>query len=205
MSIRQVREQASPGEVYLPAIPPGVYTCRSFATPWGKGRVIVTAGKLARVELPVPKEARVSAEARPVGDGVSLVTAGVDPALDQWVEELEAYFRGRRLAWGPDEVPLEALPLSAFRRAIYTALLSVAPGTSISYGRLARVAGFGSAARAVGRAMASNPLPIVIPCHRVVRSDGGLGGYGPGILWKERLLAHEKTFTTRSQLGKEAE
>ncbi len=62
----------------------------------------------------------------------------------------------------------------------------------MSYGELAEMAGYPRAARAVGNAMASNPIPIVVPCHRVVRSDGTLGNYGNDPTWKERLLEHER-------------
>ena len=157
-----------------------------FATPWGDGRVAVVAGQLVRVELPVDGRTWL-AEAQG-----AVAERGLDLAVDRWVEGLEAYFRGERLTWSEEEVPLEAVAESDFQRAVYGALLSVAPGTTISYGQLAQEAGFPGAARAVGQAMAANPVPVVIPCHRVVRSDGNLGGFGLGLSWKERLLAHEK-------------
>lgn len=154
----------------------------------------VIEGKLARVELPVEDGYSAGGKFRvDKEDGVE-VAGGVNPAVDHWIQELEAYFRGERLAWTVAEVPLEVLAASDFQRTVYAVLLSITPGTTVSYGSLARAAGFPGAARAVGRAMSFNPAPVVIPCHRVVRSDGCLGGYSSGILWKERLLAHEKMF-----------
>jgi len=64
-------------------------------------------------------------------------------------------------------------------------------------GTLAEMAGYPRAARAVGNAMASNPIPVVVPCHRVVRSDGSLGRYGDDPAWKERLLDHEQKHVAR--------
>ncbi|OFW58118.1 MAG: hypothetical protein A2133_01470 [Actinobacteria bacterium RBG_16_64_13] len=113
-------------------------------------------------------------------------------ALDRWVHELEAYFRGERLTWSPRELALDELTPGSFDRAVYSALLSVPPAVTVSYGVLAEMAGYPRAARAVGNAMATNPIPVVIPCHRVVRSDGSLGNYGDDPAWKERLLAHER-------------
>jgi methylated-DNA-[protein]-cysteine S-methyltransferase len=75
--------------------------------------------------------------------------------------------------------------------AVYRALLRVGIGTTISYGALARKAGLPGAARFAGSAMAKNSYPILIPCHRVVKSDGSLGNYGGGVHVKEHLLRHE--------------
>ncbi len=65
--------------------------------------------------------------------------------------------------------------LGVFEQAVYEALLSVPAGETVSYGELAEMAGYPRAARAVGNAMAANPIPIVVPCHRVIRSDGSHG------------------------------
>jgi methylated-DNA-[protein]-cysteine S-methyltransferase len=109
----------------------------------------------------------------------------------RWVDALAAYFRGERLSWTAEEIGLDQRDTGSFRRAVYESLLTVPAGATVSYGALAEMAGFPGAARAVGTAMASNPIPIVIPCHRVIRSDGGLGRYGNDPSWKDRLLAHE--------------
>jgi methylated-DNA-[protein]-cysteine S-methyltransferase len=78
-----------------------------------------------------------------------------------------------------------------FQKRVYRALRRVPSGKTVSYGALAKRAGFPGAARAVGTAMKKNRLPIAIPCHRVIRGDGSLGQYGPGISWKRRLLEQE--------------
>jgi methylated-DNA-[protein]-cysteine S-methyltransferase len=113
-------------------------------------------------------------------------------ALGRWTAELEAYFRGERLSWRADEISPLLEQKSSFARRTIEALMAVPPGCTVSYGDLAALAGYPRAARAVGTVMSTNALPIVIPCHRVVRSDGSLGRYGTDDSWKERLLEHER-------------
>ncbi len=83
-----------------------------------------------------------------------------------------------------------------FHRKVYKALCKVPAGTTITYAELAKRAGSPGAARAVGQAMAKNPFPIVIPCHRVIASNGKLGGYSGrgGVAAKRALLAREGVF-----------
>jgi len=160
-----------------------------FETPWGEGTVSVCRGWLAGVELP-PLRSNCAEGQGAQADSLD------DAALERWTGELEAYFRGERLAWRPEDVPLDQLAVGPFARDVYAALLSVPPAVTVSYGTLAEMAGYPRTARAVGSAMANNPIPIVIPCHRVVRSDGTLGNYGTDPAWKERLLTHEAEHNT---------
>lgn len=91
------------------------------------------------------------------------------------------------------DVPLDLRDVPEFHGAVYRALLGVRPGETTSYGQLARVAGSPGAARAVGRAMATNPIPILVACHRVLGADGkptGFSAYG-GLVTKEKILALE--------------
>jgi methylated-DNA-[protein]-cysteine S-methyltransferase len=81
--------------------------------------------------------------------------------------------------------------VTGFRRAVLEEALRIPPGETRSYGWLAERVGRPRAARAVGRVMATNPLPIVVPCHRVIGSDGSLRGYGAGLHVKEALLRAE--------------
>jgi methylated-DNA-[protein]-cysteine S-methyltransferase len=98
--------------------------------------------------------------------------------------QLFEYFRGQRSEF---DVEFEPPTNSTFDRAVYRELLRVPAGQTISYGRLARRAGRPGAARAVGGAMHRNPIPIMIPCHRVVGEDKKLTGFGLG-LWRKRWL-----------------
>jgi methylated-DNA-[protein]-cysteine S-methyltransferase len=103
------------------------------------------------------------------------------------VHQLDAYFARERCAF---DLPL-APSGTAFQRRVWALLQEIPWGTTISYAALARRAGNPAACRAVGAANGRNPLPIVIPCHRVVGSDGRLTGYAGGLAAKRDLLALE--------------
>jgi len=90
-----------------------------------------------------------------------------------------------------DSLSANGRSVGGFRRAVLEEALRIPPGETRSYGWLAERVGRPRAARAVGRVMATNPLPIVVPCHRVVGSDGSLRGYGAGLHVKEALLRGE--------------
>ncbi len=102
---------------------------------------------------------------------------------------LSRYIAGEAKDW--PELPLDFSRLSPFSRAALTALATVAAGTTVTYGELAAMAGSPGAARAAGRAMATNPFPLVLPCHRVVGKNGALTGFGPGLPMKRWLLGLE--------------
>jgi methylated-DNA-[protein]-cysteine S-methyltransferase len=101
---------------------------------------------------------------------------------------LRDFAEGRRVALTAD---IDWGRISAFRRAVLEETMRIPVGETRSYGWLARKVGKPRAARAVGRVMATNPLPIVVPCHRVVASDGSLHGYGGGLDVKAALLRLE--------------
>ena len=109
--------------------------------------------------------------------------------LDEVRRELEEYFAGRRRSF---EVPVDRRLSRGYRRTVLEALSRDVPyGQTVSYKELAERTGNPKASRAVGSAMATNPIPIVVPCHRVLRSGGALGGYGGGLDTKVWLLRHE--------------
>ncbi len=85
---------------------------------------------------------------------------------------------------------------TAFHQAVWAAMREISPGRTATYAELATRVGSPGAARAVGTACASNPIWIAVPCHRVVRTGGGLGGYGGGLDRKRWLLAHEQRHAT---------
>ncbi len=118
--------------------------------------------------------------------------------LRPYRRELEEYFAGKRDRF---ESPIDLRAVrGAFHRKVLRKLKGVPPGRVISYGELAARSGSPRAARAVGAAMAANPLPIVIPCHRVIASAGRLGGFSGGIRQKKKLLGHEGVEPTRQSL-----
>jgi methylated-DNA-[protein]-cysteine S-methyltransferase len=108
--------------------------------------------------------------------------------LDRAARELEEYFAGHRQAF---DLPLDLRLIKGFRRVVITHLPEIGYGSTASYTALAAAAGNPRAVRAAGTACATNPLPIVVPCHRVVRSDGGLGQYLGGTEVKHALLVLE--------------
>ena len=175
-----------------------------YGSPFGEGEVVVANGALVAVRLPhghqsvgdeaAGREHRSEARVAAAGDATasSRSVGSEDPAVAaRWREELEAYFRGEKLSWTAEEVDLGHLGLGDFERAVYETLLTVPAGTTVSYGVLAEMAGYPRAARAVGSAMANNPIPLVVPCHRVIRADGSLGNFGDDPSLKPRLLEHE--------------
>jgi methylated-DNA-[protein]-cysteine S-methyltransferase len=113
---------------------------------------------------------------------------GSSPVLDEAARQLEAYFDGDLVTF---DLPLE-LKGTEFNRRCWVALASIPYGQTVSYGEQARRLGLGNdAARAVGAANGRNPLPIVLPCHRVIGADGSLTGFGGGLHVKRFLLEHE--------------
>lgn len=108
--------------------------------------------------------------------------------LDTTARQLDEYFAGRRRAF---DLPLDYAMSAGFRQAVQQVLPSIAYGRTASYKDIAEKVGNPKAVRAVGTACATNPLPVVVPCHRVLKSDGSLGGYvgGPGA--KKALLTLE--------------
>jgi len=141
------------------------------------------------------------------GDGDSLIQVGFQSGprplrpADSWivdgapfravVAQLHEYFAGKRRRF---DLPL-APRGTDFQRRVWRALTEIPYGNTISYGELARRIGKPSASRAVGLANGANPLPIIVPCHRVIGADGSLTGFGGGLPIKRRLLALEGTTT----------
>jgi len=108
--------------------------------------------------------------------------------LDEAATQLDAYFAGELIDF---DLPLE-LDGTEFQRRCWLALATIPYGQTVSYGEQARRLGLGpDAARAVGAANGQNPIPVILPCHRVVGADGALTGFGGGLHLKRFLLEHE--------------
>ena len=103
------------------------------------------------------------------------------------VAQLGEYFAGRRRRF---DVPVQ-LHGTRFQESVWLELAEIPFGETVSYAELANMVGHPNAYRAVGQANGANPIPIILPCHRVVASGGGLGGYGGGLSMKRQLLALE--------------
>jgi methylated-DNA-[protein]-cysteine S-methyltransferase len=138
-----------------------------FATPWGILTATVGPRGLARVVFDGPP---------------------APPLADPWAAALAAYVAGQPL---PD-LPVDLDGVPPFTRRVLVACRAIPFGATTTYAALARAIGAPRAARAVGQALARNPVPVAIPCHRVVGGDGRLHGFLGGEAWKRALLRHER-------------
>jgi methylated-DNA-[protein]-cysteine S-methyltransferase len=111
-----------------------------------------------------------------------------NPHLKKAIQQLQEYFAGKRQRF---EVPLDLQSGTPFQRKVWQALRSLNYGTHTSYQDLANKVRHPKSARAVGNANNKNPLPLFIPCHRVLRANGDLGGFAPGVHFKKKLLKLE--------------
>jgi methylated-DNA-[protein]-cysteine S-methyltransferase len=123
-----------------------------------------------------------------LADKVSPRILSTPGRLEAAARELGEYFAGRRRAF---DLPLDWRLSAGFRRTVLSHLPEISYGRTASYGAVAQLAGNPRAVRAVGTACATNPLPVIVPCHRVVRADGGMGGYLGGVEAKRTLLTLE--------------
>jgi methylated-DNA-[protein]-cysteine S-methyltransferase len=158
-------------------------------SPVGPLLLVATDGALSGLYLNERAPARVVAAIEADGSrGAANGDAANIAVLGAAARQLGEYFDGQRQAF---DLPL-ALDGTQFQRTVWHALLGVGYGETISYGQLADQIGRPTAARAVGHANGQNPVSIIVPCHRVVGSDGSLTGYGGGLDNKQRLLAMER-------------
>lgn len=160
-------------------------TYRTVDSPVGPLLLAATTSGLVRVAFVSDDESRVL---EALAERVSPRILRGGTRLDGAAREIDEYFEGRRTSF---DVALDFRLASGFRRAVLDQLGQIRFGSTASYGAVASAAGNPKAVRAVGTACATNPLPIVVPCHRVLRSDGTLGGYAGGIEAKRTLLKLE--------------
>jgi methylated-DNA-[protein]-cysteine S-methyltransferase len=172
-----------------------------FKTKWGYFGLAGTEKAFCRTYLPTPepeviksylmKDLLLYNRASSIGDrvsGIEFDESFIRTARDQ----ITAYFEGVHVDFSNIPIILDGFTL--FARSVLKACRSIEFGCTVTYSRLARKAGRSNAARAVGGVMARNPLPLIIPCHRVIRSDGKIGGFSApgGTDFKEKLLRHEQ-------------
>jgi len=158
---------------------------RTVDTPVGTLLLATTERGLVRVAYPSEDHAAVLEQ---LATRVSPRVLRVPARLDLAATELEEYFTGRRQLF---DLPLDLQLSQGFRRTVLSHLADIGYGATASYAEIAAAAGNPKAVRAVGSACATNPLPVVVPCHRVVRSDGTTGQYVGGADVKKALLRME--------------
>jgi methylated-DNA-[protein]-cysteine S-methyltransferase len=169
----------------MSAKPPEIFLIDRLETPIGRALLVTDAGGILRAfdwedhSSRVKELLRLQYRAVPLKDG---------PAPPQVRAALSAYFEGdlaalRRIKW--------RVAGTAFQRRVWMALAQIPPGTTMTYGALAAKLGIPKAMRAVGHANGSNPLSVVVPCHRLIGANGSLVKYGGGLNRKRWLLAHE--------------
>ena len=157
-------------------------TCLDMASPIGRLRLIAIGDELTGIWFEQGRDAR---------KGDPSLVSGSSAVLERTQSQLEQYFSGERREF---DLPL-APQGTEFQRRVWQRLLGIEYGTTTTYGDLARELGNLNASRAVGLANGSNPIPIVIPCHRVIGANGALTGFGGGLPIKRALLELERAST----------
>ncbi|MBC8469338.1 MAG: methylated-DNA--[protein]-cysteine S-methyltransferase [Planctomycetes bacterium] len=160
-----------------------------FQTKWGYFGLAGTEYGLCRTQLPGSKPEKIK---------TILLKNLPNPQYDKSFckilqQQITAYFEGDCIKFSRD-TPLILDGFSSFGTSVLTACREIEIGQTITYGKLAKKAGRTNASRAVGSTLAKNPLPLIIPCHRIIRSDGKMGGFSApgGIILKKKMLELER-------------
>ncbi len=161
-----------------------------FNTDMGWVGMLASAKGLLGVTLPQPSVHKVH---QLLGNSVNRATCSLC-LFDNLMERLKVYFSGHRTTF-PDKLDLS--PATHFQREVWEITRRIPYGGTRSYAWVAEQIKKPRAARAVGQALGKNPLPVIVPCHRVVASDGKLGGFGGGVEMKMRLLSREASASIR--------
>jgi methylated-DNA-[protein]-cysteine S-methyltransferase len=146
-------------------------------TPYGPIRICISGRAVRSLKLPGLRRGSAQPE------------KSRTPSFPPLARRLNHYFTGKTVSF--HRVRVDKFPYPPFTRRVLEACSRIPYGRTLSYGELAEKIGAPRAARAVGHALASNRVPVIVPCHRVIRSDGKIGRYSGGAGWKRRLLAME--------------
>jgi len=179
-----------------------------FKTKWGYFGLAGTEYALCRTQLPGPKPEKVKAlllknlplpnqapSIKHRASGIEYQASSIEfdkTFFKTLQEQITAYFEGAYVNFSRD-IPLALDGFSSFGISVLTTCRDIEFGQTITYGRLAKKSGRPNASRAVGSTLAKNPLPLLIPCHRVIRSDGKMGGFSApgGVILKKKMLELE--------------
>ncbi len=169
--------------------PPIRIAYAALRTPIGRIQVAASMDRVLYLQLPNQRS-----QVPPFADWLRgpLLQKKKTPALEQALRELEEYFEGTRRCF---QVPI-APAGTQFQQRVWGLIATIAFGETRTYGDLASQLGNFNRARVVGAAVGANPIPIIIPCHRVIASDGAMAGFGGGLSRKVWLLRHEGVLLT---------
>lgn len=159
-----------------------------FHTKWGYFGLAGTEQSLCRTQLPGPNIKKIEALLLK-----NIPEARFDKSFCKILQQqIIAYYEGDRVKFNGD-IPLCFNGFSPFARSVLRTCRKIGIGQTVTYGQLAEKAGRPNASRAVGTVLAKNPMPLIIPCHRIIRSDGKLGGFSApgGITTKKKMLELE--------------
>jgi methylated-DNA-[protein]-cysteine S-methyltransferase len=161
-----------------------------FETPIGTGGIAWNERGVSGVQLPEPDAARVRARLR--RRFPHAIESPPSPDIQRALEAMTALLRGEPSDLSSVHLDLDRVP--AFERRVYEVARTIPAGETVSYGQIASRLGDARLAREVGQALAQNPFPIIVPCHRVIAAGGKLGGFSArgGVATKQRLLSIEQ-------------
>jgi O-6-methylguanine DNA methyltransferase len=157
--------------------------------------ILVSEKGLCRVFLPGRTERAVRAVLLKGCQGSPINFKPPEKLVKPFINDFSGYFSGSVKRFS---LPLDFCGATDFERAVWKVTRAIPYGETRTYGWVAKMLRRPNAVRAVGGALGRNPLPIIIPCHRVVGTDGSLGGFSGGLAWKRRLLALEKQHSGKS-------
>jgi methylated-DNA-[protein]-cysteine S-methyltransferase len=169
----------------------GIIKSRVFRTDFGWAGVAVSGKGLCAIVLPKKDKKAIERVVSSSESGVRCSernSSGSAAVLGRAVKLIQRYFSGERVLF---DLPLDLRYHTAFQQAVWNATAEIPFGETRSYGWVAKKIKHPKAARAVGQALGANPIPIIIPCHRVIGATGRLGGFSTGLEMKKRLLALE--------------
>jgi methylated-DNA-[protein]-cysteine S-methyltransferase len=191
---RELRHAVPADEASLPELTQAAAAAGLLDVAYGKldspvGTLLLAATPAGLVRIAYLDEGQEDAVLQDVAARVSPRMLSAPRRLDRPRRELDEYFGGRRHRF---ELPLDWQLMSSFGRRVLAATAAIPYGEVSTYSQVATVAGSPRGSRAAGNALGANPLPIVLPCHRVLRAGGSLGGYTGGVDRKRALLAIER-------------
>lgn len=162
----------------------------AFDTAFGPVTLAATEEGVIRCSLP---DSDPDAVVEEVATRTGLIPEEGGAPVDEPADQIVSFLAGERTEF---DLALDWRLIGGFHREVLKATTTIPRGQTASYGEVAIMAGSPGAARAVGTAMARNPIALIVPCHRVIRADGSIGGYGGGansVRLKQRLLALERS------------